>query len=211
MYINRNFMSELNNKIKNTLGTELVLKIKALFNEYVATAPVEEKKEKVETKMAAEVILKDGSKITYEGEKLDIGVIVKMLNTDGSTTELIDGEYILADDSKLSVKGGLVEKIEAVEVAPVVEVPEMDMAARVAALELALTELKNKDKEKEMMMSRLEAIEKLSKSNYEGLKISLSAIDAIIETPSAEPIAATPKTWNEMTKAEQVKFNRGKI
>lgn len=206
MYINRNFMSELNNKIKNALGQELVLKIKALFNEHVVSSPVEEP-----TKLAAEVVLKDGSKITYEGEKLDIGVMVKMLNDDGSTTELMDGEYTMADDSKLYVKGGLVEKIEAVEVAPVVEVPEMDMAARVAALELSLTELKNKDKEKEMMLSRLEAIEKLSKSTHEGLKTSLSAIDAIIETPSAEPIAATPKTWNEMTKAEQVKFNRGKI
>ena len=206
MYINRNFMSELNNKIKNALGQELVLKIKALFNEHVVSAPVEEP-----TKLASEVVLKDGSKITYEGEKLDIGVMVKMLNADGSTTELMDGEYTMADDSKLYVKGGLVEKIEAVEVAPVVEVPEMDMAARVAALELSLTELKNKDKANETMLSRLEAIEKLSKSTHEGLKTSLSAIDAIIETPSAEPIAATPKTWNEMTKAEQVKFNRGKI
>jgi hypothetical protein len=205
MYINRNFMSELNNKIKNALGQDLVLKIKALFNEHVVAAPVEEP-----TKLAAEVVLKDGSKITYEGEKLDIGVMVKMLNADGTTTELMDGEYTMADDSKLYVKGGLVEKIEPAST-EVVEVPEMDMAARVAALELALTELKNKDKEKEMMMSRLEAIEKLSKSTHEGLKTSLSAIDAIIETPSSEPIAATPKVWSEMTKAEQVKFNRGKI
>ena len=205
MYINRNFMSELNNKIKNALGQELVLKIKALFNEHVVAAPVEEP-----TKLAAEVVLKDGSKITYEGEKLDIGVMVKMLNADGSTTELMDGEYTMADDSKLYVKGGLVEKIEPASV-EIVEEPVMDMAARVSALELSLTELKNKDKEKEMMLSRLEAIEKLSKSTHEGLKTSLSAIDAIIETPSAEPIAATPKTWNEMTKAEQVKFNRGKI
>jgi hypothetical protein len=205
MYINRNFMSELNNKIKNALGQELVLKIKALFNEHVVAAPVEEP-----TKLAAEVVLKDGSKITYEGEKLDIGVMVKMLNADGSTTELMDGEYTMADDSKLYVKGGLVEKIEPASV-EIVEEPVMDMAARVAALELSLTELKNKDKANETMLSRLEAIEKLSKSTHEGLKTSLSAIDAIIETPSAEPIAATPKTWNEMTKAEQVKFNRGKI
>ena len=205
MYINRNFMSELNNKIKNALGQDLVLKIKALFNEHVVAAPVEEP-----TKLAAEVVLKDGSKITYEGEKLDIGVIVKMLNADGSTTELMDGEYTMADDSKLYVKGGLVEKIEPVST-EVVEEPEMDMEARIAALELALTELKNKDKDKEMMMSRLEAIEKLSKSTYDGLKTSLSAIDAIIETPSSEPIASTPKVWHEMTKAEQVKFNRGKI
>lgn len=205
MYINRNFMSELNNKIKNALGQELVLKIKALFNEHVVAAPVEEP-----TKLAAEVVLKDGSKITYEGDKLDVGVMVKMLNADGSTTELMNDEYTMADDSKLYVKNGLVEKIEPASV-EVVEEPVMDMAARVAALELSLTELKNKDKEKEMMLSRLEAIEKLSKSTHEGLKTSLSAIDAIIETPSAEPIAATPKTWNEMTKAEQVKFNRGKI
>jgi len=58
MYINRNFMSELNNKIKNALGQELVLKIKALFNEHVVAAPVEEP-----TKLAAEVVLKDGSKV----------------------------------------------------------------------------------------------------------------------------------------------------
>ena len=39
MYINRNFMSELNNKIKNALGQDLVLKIKALFNLVLTEEP----------------------------------------------------------------------------------------------------------------------------------------------------------------------------
>jgi len=213
MLINRNFMSEKINNFKKALEEKgLLTAIKSAFNEHVANAPVEPAPiVEAPVALAADVVLKDGTKVAYEGEKLDIGVAVKMLNADGSSAEMLDGEYVMADDSKLYVKGGLVEKIEAVTAAPIEE-PVMDMAAKVAALELAVTELKNdKNKAKETMLSRLEAIEKLSKSTHEGLKTSLSAIDAIIETPAAEPIVGKVKAYEEMSNHEKMLFNKGKL
>lgn len=202
-------MSNLNTMIKNVLGEERILKLKALFNEQTATpvvAPV------VETPIAlAEVTLKDGSKISYEGEKLDVGVAVKMVNADLSSAEIIDGEYELEDGSKIYVKGGLVEKMEAAIVAPVVEVPELDMASRVAALESTLKAMTEKDKATETMLSRLEEIEKISNSNSVAVKTTLEAINTIVEMPAAEPIVSNKKDYKDMTKHEKLLFNKGKL
>ena len=84
-------MSDLNTMIKNILGEKTILKIKTLLSEQVAATPVVAPV--VDTPIAlAEVTLKDGSKISYEGEKLDVGVAVKLVNADGSSAEIIDGE-----------------------------------------------------------------------------------------------------------------------
>ena len=203
-------MSNLNTAIKNILGEKTILKIKTLLSEQVAATPVVEPV--VETPIAlAEVTLKDGSKISYEGEKLDVGVAVKLVNADGSSAEIIDGEYELEDGSKIYVKGGLVEKMEAAIVAPVVEVPELDMASRVAALESALKAMSEKDKATETMLSRLEAIEKISNSNSVAVKTTLEAINAIVEMPAAEPIVSNKKDYKDMNKHEKLLFNKGKL
>lgn len=203
-------MSDLNTMIKNILGEKTILKIKTLLSEQVAATPVVAPV--VDTPIAlAEVTLKDGSKISYEGEKLDVGVAVKMVNADLSSAELIDGEYELEDGSKIYVKGGLVEKIEAVVAAPVVEVPELDMNARVAALESTLKAMTDKDKAAETMLSRLDAIEKISNSNSVAVKTTLEAINAIVEMPAAEPILMQKKAYNEMSKHEKLLFNKGKL
>ena len=203
-------MSNLNTAIKNILGEKTILKIKTLLSEQVAATPVVEPV--VETPIAlAEVTLKDGSKISYEGEKLDVGVAIKMVNADGSSAEIIDGEYELEDGSKIYVKGGLVEKMEAAIVAPVVEVPELDMASRVAALESALKAMTEKDKATETMLSRLEEIEKISNSNSVAVKTTLEAINAIVEMPAAEPIVSNKKDYKDMTKHEKLLYNKGKL
>lgn len=213
MYINRNFMSEKLNNFKKALEEKgLLVAIKSAFNEHVANASVETPAPIVESpvKLSAEVSLRDGSKVMYEGEKLGIGVAVKMMNPDGSSAELLDGEYELADGSKMNVKGGLVESIEA-PMTDAEPMPVMDMNARVSALETELKEMKADKAATQSMLSRLEAIEKLSKSTHEGLKTSLSAIDAIIETPAAEPIVSRVKPYEEMTNHEKMLFNKGKL
>jgi hypothetical protein len=203
-------MSDLNTMIKNILGEKTILKIKTLLSEQVAATPVVAPV--VDTPIAlAEVTLKDGSKISYEGEKLDVGVAVKMVNADLSSAEIIDGEYELEDGSKIYVKGGLVEKIEAVVAAPVVEVPELDMNARVAALESTLKAMTDKDKAAETMLSRLDAIEKISNSNSVAVKTTLEAINAIVEMPAAEPIVSQKKAYKDMNKHEKLLFNKGKL
>ncbi|MBK6836717.1 MAG: hypothetical protein IPG89_21640 [Bacteroidetes bacterium] len=202
-------MSNLNTMIKNVLGEKTILKIKTLLSEQVAATPVVAV---VDTPIAlAEVTLKDGSKISYEGEKLDVGVAVKLVNADGSSAEIIDGEYELEDGSKIYVKGGLVEKIEAAIVAPVVEVPELDMASRVAALESTLKAMTDKDKATETMLSRLEEIEKISNSNSVAVKTTLEAINAIVEMPAADPIVSNKKDYKDMSKHEKLLFNKGKL
>lgn len=203
-------MSDLNTMIKNILGEKTILKIKTLLSEQVAATPVVAPV--VDTPIAlAEVTLKDGSKISYEGEKLDVGVAVKLVNADLSSAEIIDGEYELEDGSKIYVKGGLVEKIEAVVAAPVVEVPELDMNARVAALESTLKAMTDKDKAAETMLSRLDAIEKISNSNSVAVKTTLEAINAIVEMPAADPILSNKKDYKDMSKHEKLLFNKGKL
>lgn len=205
-------MSEKLNNFKKALEEKgLLSAIKMAFNEHVTNAPVAQPTPApTPVELAAEVELKDGSKISYEGEKLDIGVAVKMVNADGTSAELVDGEYELADGSKMSVKGGLVESIMPADtVEPLA--PEMDMNARLAALEAELSALKSNEDKVKSLMSRLEAIEQTAKKTQEGLKTTLEAMDAIIETPAAEPITGKAKAYEEMTNHEKMLFNKGKL
>ena len=101
--------------------------------------------------------------------------------------------------------------MEAAIVAPVVEVPELDMASRVAALESSLKAMTDKDKATETMLSRLDAIEKISNSNSVAVKTTLEAINTIVEMPAAEPIVSNKKDYKDMTKHEKLLYNKGKL
>lgn len=211
MYINRNFMSDVKNIIKNALGQDLVLKLKTLLSEQVAQAPSPAPTPVVEAPVAlsAEVVLNDGSKVTYDGEKLDVGVAVKKLNEDGSSAELMDGEYELADGSKMNVKGGLVVTIEAPMTDPEpAPAPAMDMEQRLEALEAKLNQSNSTN---QTLLSKLEAVEQSYEKTKSDLKLTLEIVDKIIETPAAEPITGKVKSYEEMTNHEKMLFNKGKL
>ena len=194
------------NKIKENLEKKgLWEKIKLAFSE-VTAAPVVAPIVAPAPIALAQVKTKDGAMISYEGEKLEVGVAVKMVGADGVSSDITDGEYELEDGSKVTVKGGLVESIVPM-VAPIVEplaTPEM-----MAKLTEVQTQLEAQTKKYDALSLKFEAMEKTLSTNTSHVKTSLEAINAICETPAAEPITATKK-FEEMTKAEQVKFNRGK-
>ena len=180
-------------------------KIKQVFNETQAApiAPIVPTETPV---TLAQVKTKDGAMISYEGEKLDVGVAVKMVGADGVSSDITDGEYELEDGSKVTIKGGLVESIVPMT-APIVEplaTPEM-----MTKLTEVQTQLEAQTKKYDALSLKFEAMEKTLATNTSHVKTSLEAINAICETPAAAPITATKK-FEEMTKAEQVKFNRGK-
>ena len=180
-------------------------KIKQVFNETQAApiAPIVPTETPV---TLAQVKTKDGAMISYEGEKLDVGVAVKMVGADGISSDITDGEYELEDGSKVTVKGGLVESIVP---AVVVEVEPLATPEMMTKLTEVQTQLEAQTKKYDALSLKFEAMEKTLSTNTSHVKTSLEAINAICETPAAEPITATKK-FEEMTKAEQVKFNRGK-
>lgn len=180
-------------------------KIKQVFNETQAD-PIASIVP-TETPIAlAQVKTKDGAMISYEGEKLDVGVAVKMVGADGISSDITDGEYELEDGSKVTVKGGLVESIVP---AVVVEVEPLATPEMMTKLTEVQTQLEAQTKKYDALSLKFEAMEKTLATNTSHVKTSLEAINAICETPAAAPITATKK-FEEMTKAEQVKFNRGK-
>ena len=180
-------------------------KIKQVFNETQAApiAPIVPTETPV---TLAQVKTKDGAMISYEGEKLDVGVAVKMVGADGISSDITDGEYELEDGSKVTVKGGLVESIVP---AVVVEVEPLATPEMMTKLTEVQTQLEAQTKKYDALSLKFEAMEKSLATNTSHVKTSLEAINAICETPAAAPITATKK-FEEMTKAEQVKFNRGK-
>ena len=180
-------------------------KIKQVFNETQAApiAPIVPTETPV---TLAQVKTKDGAMISYEGEKLDVGVAVKMVGADGISSDITDGEYELEDGSKVTVKGGLVESIVP---AVVVEVEPLATPEMMTKLTEVQTQLEAQTKKYDALSLKFEAMEKTLATNTSHVKTSLEAINAICETPADEPIVPTKK-FEEMTKAEQVKFNRGK-
>lgn len=202
-------MADLNNFKKALEEKGLIPAIKLLFQQHVTDAPIANPEPAPEPdKLASNIVdLKNGSKVTYEGEKLDIGVAVKMVNADGTNSEMPDGEYELADGSKLTVKGGLVESIVPVVATepPPMEMPEM--MAKVASMETQLAEHK---KELTAYKEKFEAMEKVVNGHEKAVKVTLSAIHTMAETPADNPIVKQ-KDYEKMTKAEQVKYNRGKL
>lgn len=69
----------------------------------------------------SENVLSDGTILVYE--KLEVGVEIFVKDTEGNQLPATDGEYTLEDGTKISVKDGKIESIEAIE--PVVDAENM--------------------------------------------------------------------------------------
>ena len=72
----------------------------------------------------AEVKTKDGLSLTFDGE-LAIGVDIFVVDDAGVKSPAADGEYVLEDGSKLMVKDGKVENVEAVVAAEALSIEEL--------------------------------------------------------------------------------------
>lgn len=150
--------------------------------------------------------LKDGSKIDMSG--LEVGADAMLVDESGNAVAAPNGEYELADGTKVSVVDGKVEGIES----PVTEAPEVE------------DEL-GKDKEKEYMSDQFDEMDatiNYLKAENEALKAKLDEMDGkfnqafekvfvlveeLAKMPSADAIQA-PKQSFKVTESKADRVDR---
>jgi hypothetical protein len=150
-----------------------------------------------------DVALIDGTMLMVD--KLEVGAKAEFMGADGIAIPA-EGEFELADGSKVICAGGLIAEIMPKEVEAQPE-PVNEMAA---------------------ILSRLEAIEKSMTSNKASLEtqmgeqskaieVALSAVNELAKVPvamsleSQKPSKKTVKAYEDMTNHEKMLFNKGKI
>ena len=180
-------IKEIKNKINNFLPEDIKVKLKehlAKFSEMpVAVEPIAPVVE-APVKMATEVKLNDGTSLSVDGE-VAIGSAVMLISPEGEMPAM-DGEYVAEDGTTYSVLNGLIAEIaskeeEATEVKPISEMPTM--MAEIESLKTQLAELK------------------------ETIKLTLSAVNTIVEAPVVEPIEAKVEFAN-MTAFQRYKASK---
>lgn len=178
----------LKETINKILPEDIKVKLKehlAKFSEVpVAVEPVAPVVE-APVKMATEVKLNDGTSLSVDGE-VAIGSAVMLISPEGEMPAM-DGEYVAEDGTTYSVLNGLIAEISTKEV-ETVEAPEVanempTMMAEIESLKTELAELK------------------------ETIKLTLSAVNTIVEAPVVEPIEAKVEFAN-MTAFQRYKASK---
>lgn len=178
----------LKETINKILPEDIKVKLKehlAKFSEMpVAVEPIAPVVE-APVKMATEVKLNDGTSLSVDGE-VAIGSAVMLISPEGEMPAM-DGEYVAEDGTTYSVLNGLIAEISTKEV-ETVEAPEVanempTMMAEIESLKTELAELK------------------------ETIKLTLSAVNTIVEAPVVEPIEAKVEFAN-MTAFQRYKASK---
>lgn len=193
---------------------ELKEKFQALLTKYninlsvVETEQTTENVESVKVEASAKASLEDGTEIYTDSDAWAVGVRIYSVGADGSDMPLADGEYLLADGTKIVVAGGVVSEMELPE-APAAEETPMDMTAELNAV---LTVVANLEKK----VAELTALNTQLSASLEDAKVKLSA------TPAAASVTEAPvkveqsktninkKPLAKMTPAERVMANLNK-
>ena len=157
-------------------ATEILKNIRALFNEAPIVAPVQPAPvQPVEpaTVEFSDYNLKDGTVVSID--KLEIGGAVM-----AAGVPALDGDYIMANDSTITVVGGMITEIKEIEVVQPVELSVPD--PRIAQL----FEENKKIKESFMQL--------------------LSVVESMVKLPAAEPLEAKKTIFTEAQKNRADKF-----
>jgi hypothetical protein len=169
--------------------------------------------------MTKEYALADGTKLKVNGE-LAAGTKVDVMQADGTMIPTpMNGEVeVMNEDGSMTV----VKVVEGVIAE--VEPKEMEMSEEEKAKKAMEDEAKKKDEtamqtQMSKQLSEIESLKNENKSlkdavnkNTKSINLLLSVFNALEETP-VEDIKASKKekSYEEMTKYEQVLFNRGKL
>ena len=178
---------------------EFVSKLLKFANE-APVAPVVNNEAPAEDGAALEVMTKDGITLSTTAPKWDNTVEVMVKAEDGTLSPASDNTYELEDGTKITVKGGKVEKIEAIAETPadevnedVEEVSEM-MSKEVVSIE-KFNELEDKfNKMVEATMALTEAFNKIPVSD----KIELKPTDSSNEDFGRKPLGKKEKNLREI-------------
>jgi hypothetical protein len=163
----------LNETINNILPSDLKAKLKSAFMQFGAEPVAVAQEEPIKM---AEIKLVDGNVVSVEGEFV-VGAKIYLVTPEGLVAAP-NGEHTAEDGTVVTVMDGVITEIEAKEEAPEAEKPEQ------------MGEVDKLKTEMEAMAKELASLKAEFTKQSETSKLTLSAINKIIETPVTEPIEA---------------------
>jgi len=152
---------------------------------------------------------KDGVIVKYEGELKEGTPLTVMV--EGVAAPAPDGEHELQDGTIVTVAGGLVTGIKKKEVEPMPGEAEMNKMVE-AKFSAQKTELEKlfETKFAAEKQGLIDEVKELKKVQLSTLNVLDKILNMPVDTISIEE-GKVQKKYEEMTPAEQVKFNRGKL
>ena len=185
-------MNNLKEEINKVIPNDLKVKLKEMlvkFQDAVVTTPIVAQEMPTENPMK-EMKTKDG--LILQVEELEIGYPVKQV-TEAGIVDVADGDYEIETGELVTVVGGLISDIKMPEVVAPEAAPMVEPNAEMTSLKQKVTELSE-------MVAKLSAT---VKQQQDSLVVTLSAVNAIVEQPAAEPIQR-PTLSFRVTKEKQL-------
>lgn len=184
-------MNNLKEEINKVIPNDLKVKLKEMlvkFQDAVVTTPIVA--EEMPTEMPKEMKTKDG--LILSVEEFEVGYPVKQV-TEAGIVDVADGDYEIETGEMVTVVGGLISDIKMPEVVAPEAAPMVEPNAEMTSLKQKVTELSE-------MVAKLSAT---VKQQQDSLVVTLSAVNAIVEQPAAEPIQR-PTLSFRVTKEKQL-------
>ena len=186
-------MNNLKEEINKVIPNDLKVKLKEMlvkFQDVVVTEPMPSTEVAPTENPMKEMKTKDG--LILQVEELEIGYPVKQV-TEAGIVDVADGDYEIETGEMVTVVGGLISDIKMPEVVAPEAAPMVEPNAEMTSLKQQVTELSE-------MVAKLSAT---VKQQQDSLVVTLSAVNAIVEQPAAEPIQR-PTLSFRVTKEKQL-------
>lgn len=186
-------MNNLKEEINKVIPNDLKVKLKEMlvkFQDVVVTEPMPSTEVAPTENPMKEMKTKDG--LILQVEELEIGYPVKQV-TEAGIVDVADGDYEIETGEMVTVVGGLISDIKMPEVVAPEAAPMVEPNAEMTSLKQKVTELSE-------MVAKLSAT---VKQQQDSLVVTLSAVNAIVEQPAAEPIQR-PTLNFRVTKEKQL-------
>lgn len=186
-------MNNLKEEINKVIPNDLKVKLKEMlvkFQDVVTTEPMPSTEVAPTGSPMKEMKTKDG--LILQVEELEVGKPVKQV-TEAGIVDVADGDYEIETGEMVTVVGGLISDIKMPEVVAPEAAPMVEPNAEMTSLKQKVTELSE-------MVAKLSAT---VKQQQDSLVVTLSAVNAIVEQPAAEPIQR-PTLNFRVTKEKQL-------
>ena len=165
----------LNETINNILPSDLKAKLKSAFMQFGAEPVAVAQEEPIKM---AEIKLVDGNVVSVEGEFV-VGAKIYLVTPEGLVAAP-NGEHTAEDGTVVTVMDGVVTEIEAKEEVEEIEAEKPEQMGEVDKLKTEMS----------AMAKELASLKASFEKQSETVKLTLSAINKIVETPVTEPIEA---------------------
>ena len=165
---------DLKTAINEVIPNSAKLQLKELLAKFEDAVPMEPAPAMTEPMpVAVEVKTKDG--LIFTTEALEVGKEIKQI-TDGGVIDVLDNTYEMESGEVVTVTGGVIAEI--------VEAPTVEEVAPVEVVNPEVSELKQTVARLTEMVANMSA---QLKEQHSAIKVTLSAVNSIIEQPAGEP------------------------